>query len=417
MSLPVRHLPVLQNWDCRGCSNCCREYLVFVTEEERQRILNQAWDKTPELGELPLFIKKGPPWARRHYLNHRPDGSCVFLSDQGRCRIHEKFGGEAKPLACRLYPFVLVPAGDHWRVGLRFACPSAAENQGKPLSQHDSDLEQYASEVERQAGVKLPLPPPPLQAGQRLPWPDLLPFTQMLLSLVRNRRDRMERRMRKCLALAALCRKARFDKLQGSRLGEFLNVVCAGLEGDVPAEPASLPPPTWIGRVLFRQALALYARKDHGPHQSRVHGRLALLRAAWRFATGRGQVPRVHGWLPETTFDRAETPMGALPEDAEQVLERYYAVKISSLQFCGPTNFGLSFWDGLDSLALTLPMILWITRTLADLPPQQAVIRAVGMVDNNFGFNRLLGTRRQRLGLKILAHRGELEKLIAWYGR
>ena len=35
MPLPVRSLPVIQNWDCHGCSNCCREYEVSVTEEER----------------------------------------------------------------------------------------------------------------------------------------------------------------------------------------------------------------------------------------------------------------------------------------------------------------------------------------------------------------------------------------------
>jgi lysine-N-methylase len=98
-------------------------------------------------------------------------------------------------------------------------------------------------------------------------------------------------------------------------------------------------------------------------------------------------------------------------------LERYYAVKIESLQFCGATNFGMSFWQGLESLILTLPIILWLCRALADVSPEEAAIRAIGMVDNNFGFNRLLGTMRQRYGLSVLARRGELEKLVAWYSR
>ena len=33
MSMPVRHLPIVQNWDCHTCGNCCREYQVDVTEE------------------------------------------------------------------------------------------------------------------------------------------------------------------------------------------------------------------------------------------------------------------------------------------------------------------------------------------------------------------------------------------------
>ena len=36
MGWPVRHLPVIQQWDCHGCGECCREYEVHVTEAERQ---------------------------------------------------------------------------------------------------------------------------------------------------------------------------------------------------------------------------------------------------------------------------------------------------------------------------------------------------------------------------------------------
>src|SRR5262245_28014667 len=145
MGFPLRHLPVLQNWDCHVCGTCCKEYLVTVTDEERRRIEAQGWDKDPDFAGLPLFAREGPPWARRYHLNHRPDGSCVFLRENGRCRIHERFGYETKPLACRLFPFVLVPVADHWRVGLRFACPSAAASKGRPLSGHDPDLERFAA--------------------------------------------------------------------------------------------------------------------------------------------------------------------------------------------------------------------------------------------------------------------------------
>src|SRR5438552_849235 len=87
MSLPVRHLPVLQNWDCHVCGSCCKEYLVTVTDEERRRLEAQGWETDPEIGDLPLFSKSGPWWARRYHLTHRSDGSCIFLTEQGRCRI------------------------------------------------------------------------------------------------------------------------------------------------------------------------------------------------------------------------------------------------------------------------------------------------------------------------------------------
>src|SRR5208282_2149874 len=101
MSLPIRHLPVIQNWDCHVCGNCCKEYVVTITDEERQRIEAQGWDGDPELGGMPPVIKSGPWWSRQYRLNHREDGSCVFLTEDGRCRIHAKYGFETKPLACR----------------------------------------------------------------------------------------------------------------------------------------------------------------------------------------------------------------------------------------------------------------------------------------------------------------------------
>jgi lysine-N-methylase len=419
MSLPLRHLPVLQSWDCHGCTNCCREYQVPITPVERERIVAQGWTDDGTLKESDLFLEQGPPWARRYFLNHS-DSGCIFLSEQGRCRIHERFGAEAKPLACRVYPFILVPVGDHWRVGMRFSCPSAAANRGRALREHEPALIEFARLIEEREGLDQgkKLLPPALQRGRRVEWSDLGHFGQALLGLLRNRGERVHQRLRKCLALARLCRHAQFAKIQGKRLVEFLNLVGAAADADVPANPEAVPRPGWIGRVLFRPIVALYARQDHGPERGPAQrGRLALLAAGLRFARGHGTVPRLHRLLPETTFEHLEEPAGALPEAAEQVLERYYSVKVSSLQFCGPANFGLPFWDGFETLALTYPAILWLTRAFADVPREEAVIRAVRIVDNHFGYNPLLGNLRHRLVAGILARWGELDKLIAWYSR
>jgi lysine-N-methylase len=132
---------------------------------------------------------------------------------------------------------------------------------------------------------------------------------------------------------------------------------------------------------------------------------------------GGGQVPRVHARLPAVTFAKLEEPAGPLPADAVEVLERYYTVKLSSMQFCGPTNFGLGFWDGLETLLLTFPVICWLSRAFTDVSRAAAVTEAVRIVDNPFGFNRLLATGRQGIGLRVLARGGELDRLIAWYAR
>jgi lysine-N-methylase len=424
MGHPIHPLPVVQNWDCHVCGTCCQEYLVTVTDEERQRVLAQGWDAERDLGGHTPFRRLGMwPGSRRWVLNHRPDGSCVFLSDQGRCRIHERFGYDTKPLPCRLFPFVLIPTGDHWRVGIRFACPSAAANKGRPLAQHDPALLEFAAQLAKREGLTprpdgALTPPPRFDGGRRLPWPDLLRIVDCLVEVIGNRKDALERRWRKVLALTDYLRAADLRNITGGDLGELLRLYRTAVDNETPRVPHQVPSPTWVGRVLFRQAAALYTRKDHGPNRGLAgQGRLALLRAALQFARGTGPVPRMHRLIPEATFEQAETPRGPLPNDAENLLERYYQVKLASLQFCGAASFGLSFLEGIAALAVTVPVIFWTTRLFVGERPEAAVERALTIVDDHFGFNRVLASLRQRLSFLILAQRGELSRLIAWYGR
>jgi lysine-N-methylase len=421
MALPVKTLPVVQNWDCHVTGTCCHEYRVTLSDDEVERIEKQAWT-SEELGGLSPFKRAGPPWDRKTQLNHRDSGACVFLGPEGRCRIHEKHGYEAKPLPCRLFPFVLVPAGDHWRVGLRYACPSAASNRGRALPEHQDELLAFADMLAKREKLQPRddgslAPPPLLDGGERLDWPDTLRLVDALVKLLTNRKDAFERRMRRCVQLAAAMRPLKLQQVRGGDLAVTLEALSRETES-VPPHPMVMQPPSWVGRVLFRQACALFTRKDHGPNRGlAAKGRVALLGAAWRFARGKGAVPRLHRAIPETTFEEAERPRGPLLAEAEAVLERYYSIKVGSLQFCGGASFGLPFWAGFSTLALTLPVILWVARLFRDVPREEAITRAITIVDDHVGFNRVLGTMRQQYAVSILARRGELAKLIGWYSR
>jgi lysine-N-methylase len=414
MPLPVRSLPVAQNWDCRGCAACCRSYSIPVSADERTRIEAQGWDL-----DTPLIDARGTA------LNHRPDGACVFLGDDDRCRIHAKFGAAAKPLACRVYPFLLVPAGDHWRVGLRFACPSAAADDGRPLDQHLPEVREYAAQLEENEPAAKSQPPPPLRAGTSVPWDDVLRITGVVAKMLGEADIPLERRWRNVLTLATLADGLTFDgggsakkAVTGGRLSELFHVLSETAAEETP--PADqVPRPGRAGRLVFRQVLAVYARKDHGAErgtaQRSAFGRVA---AAVRFARGSGRVPKLHARLPDVTFSAGETPFGPLPEECDALLTRYYRLKVQSLQFCGPTNFGVPFWEGLRSLALTFPVAMWLARVFAaggEAKPA-AVERAVRVTDDNFGFNRLLGMGRQKFALRLLAARDDLPRLAAWYG-
>jgi lysine-N-methylase len=416
----VRSLPVVQNWDCHECGECCKSYHIRVTDAERARIDGQGWAADPDLKGVELFV-----WDKdlgTYRLNHADDEACVFLGPDRRCRIHAKFGSAAKPMACRVYPFMLVPAGDHWRVGLRFACPSAAKNLGRPLAEQTTDARMYAGLLEQDTNyTPADSPPPELQPGQPVSWPDLLRFAKAFSEVLAEPGTPIDYRLRKLIALAALCKQSRFDKVSGGRLKEFLEVVSAAIGDEVPASAAAVPPPGWVGRMIFRQVAAVYTRRDTGVHIGVARrGRWTRIRAAWRFARGRGPVPRLHGLMPETTFAAAEQPAGPLSQEADELLTRYYRVKIESLQFCGPTNFRRRVWDGLDSLILTFPVILWLSRVLAangERSRDEAVTLAVQIVDDNFGFNTRLGDGKQIWATQALAARGELARLVAWYAR
>jgi lysine-N-methylase len=426
MPFPLRHLPVIQNYDCHACGNCCTDYWVPVSEEERQRIEAQAWDKEPDFQGQKLFVKYGPPWRRRYRLNQRAGDRCIFLDEKGLCRIHAKFGFETKPFACRLYPYILVPFGDHWRLSMRFACPSAAANAGRPLTQQLETLDAFAKEMEawderpgyrRDRGPELGHPPP-LQGRQRVPWGDLALFVKSLVELLSDRRDPFVRRLIKCLALVRMCKEATFEEVTGGRLREFLNLLARAVDAEVPRNLDRIKPPSWIGRILFRTSVAVFIRKDQGVRRGvSRRGRLALMRAMWHITRGRGALPLLQVGLPEKTFEELEAPVGPASTEIEEALERYFVVKTESMQFCGPTNFHVPFWEGFEMLALLLPMMCWLARGYRDMGPLPAMLKAITVIDENFGYNTLLGKNRFRLGIRILSFRQELERLAVWYAR
>jgi lysine-N-methylase len=92
-------------------------------------------------------------------------------------------------------------------------------------------------------------------------------------------------------------------------------------------------------------------------------------------------------------------------------------VKLESCQFFGPTCYELNVWDGLAFLALTLPCILWLARGYLDQGQPAAIYKAITVIDENYGYNPLLGHFRQKFATRLLFGQKELDRLIAWYGR
>src|SRR5437763_1668043 len=96
----------------------------------------------------------------------------------------------------------------HWP-----ASGTCSKGHRRAVPDHGPDPAEFALLLARREGLK-PQPdgsltrPPRLDSGHRVDWPDLLRFVDALLEMLGNRREPLERRLRKCLTLAREMRKA-----------------------------------------------------------------------------------------------------------------------------------------------------------------------------------------------------------------
>src|SRR5450432_2773 len=95
-----------ERFSCRSCTQCCRSWHVVLMPGEAERIKNLPWAKDDPLTKIDVLLEHGG----KVYTAHNKETGCVFLNlSNGRCRIHEQFGAEAKPLGCSVFPFQISP--------------------------------------------------------------------------------------------------------------------------------------------------------------------------------------------------------------------------------------------------------------------------------------------------------------------
>jgi lysine-N-methylase len=391
--------------------------MIEVTDEERQRILGQGWSPTDGIPEQQAVIVRTGRFSRGHRLAHRDDGACVFLDENGLCRIHAKFGEAAKPLACRIYPYTFHPAGRQVAVGLRFSCPSVVENLGASVSSQSGQLRQIAAQVVPQ-GIEDD-PAPEITPGQRLDWKDFKRFQTALQDGLSEGDLPLAVRLRRILFWLDLVKQSRFEEVRGRRLDEFLALIRQAADIE---DAAECEPPSRTGGVMFRLLVAQYARKDTLLDlESGLSNRLRLFVSALKFARGRGQIPVLQDGFGPATFDQLEQPFG-VPAEAQEILTRYFQVKVQSIHFCGRACYGLPLVEGFWSLALIYPSILWLARWLAVTAGRQALTtadlqQAIAVADHHHGFSPAFGQAAFRMRTRELNRRREIRRLVDWYSR
>ena len=408
-------LPTIQNWSCHNCSGCCKQHVIEITPAEKQRIVDQGWteaDGVPNGGTVPF--KYG---AR---LAHQEDGACIFLNDDGLCKIHAKFGEEAKPLACRIYPYAFHPAGNRVTVSLRFSCPSVVENKGRSVESNRDEIRSIANLVVPKQITEEE--PPKLTSKQTVAWNDFHKFVERFDGLMADATKPILRRIRESVALLSLIQQSNFDKVKGERLTDYLELVTAAAEAQAESN-ADIAEPGKIGRTQFRMLVAQYSRKDTSAHLTGgLSMRWQLLMSAVRFARGKGTIPQLQDGLPTATFASLETPFGGISQRATEFFTRYFQVKLQGIHLCGRAYYDVPFVEGLQSLLLVYPSVMWFARWLATGDGRQSltdddVATAMTIVDHHHGFSEAFGTATFRKRVRSLAQLNEIERLSAWYSR
>lgn len=412
MKSPRLETPAGQNWSCHGCTDCCRDqFLVTLSAAEKQRLEQQGWTAADGVDPAAMIVPEG----NRFRLTHQSNGACVFLDATGRCRIHARFGEAAKPLACRLFPLVIHPAGKKLVVGLRFSCPSAVANRGRPLAEQGRELQQLARLVVPEDYQESP-PPPVLETGGA-GWPDFLRFVSWLDTALADQEVPVALKLLRALHWLGAVEKGSLDQIGGPGADEILEALIVSAAKKLPGLPEKPDPPSRFGRFFLRlmvleHARLITAKEMNAPGQYRWK----ILGAIWQFARAGGNTPALRSGLARVKFTDIEKPFGPLSAEMEALLTRYFRMKIQSLHFCGHAFHDRPLIEGFRSLTLLYPMIVWLSRWLAVSDGRTRLTdgdmaRAIAMVDDHYSYSPYLSWR-----VRLLQQRNDIARLCGWYG-
>lgn len=418
--LPIA-LPTLQNWSCHNCSGCCHQHLIEVSDDERRVIISQNWTTADGIpADQPVLVPHGgPPWKRRYRLGHQPNGACVFLNEQGLCRIHAKFGEAAKPAACRVYPYAFHPEGKRIAVSLRFSCPSVVKNLGASCQQNRNSIKTLASLVVPEGTERIAAPR--LNAWTNTEWDDFSRVVGHFDDFVADTTTPLLQRLAYTALIATILNNAGAIAEKGKRLSEFMEFF-AGLSVQEPLPAREKL--DGIANVHFRLLVAQYARHDTAADLSAgLWRRFRLLKAALKFGQGRGLTPEFRAELKAVPFELMEQSFGPLPPEADELLTRYLRVKIQGIHFCGRAYYDIPFAEGMQALLLVVPSVFWIARWIAASQQRTQwtigdIQSAVAMADHQHGYSPMFGSSAFRSRVRFL-HRDNttFSKLLTWYGQ
>jgi lysine-N-methylase len=414
VALPLAILPLhQQRYSCHGCGNCCRDFTVQLRPADLAKLRAQDWEA--KLG-MPVTAE----FRGVTYLRQRDDGACVFLMDDGLCRIHKEYGFAEKPIACQMFPFVPVPDDRRTRVGLSFACQSVRENKGSELRTHASEIDRMTRAVPE---TRIATYTAMLADAMGAKDGELDTLTQAIDTYLSRSDLTMRDRFDGLAWVAASLGRAKLADVRATRFRELVVLLFSAL----PAELEHLPLEDVLPKQerLLRQAV--YARlEDVQVNQAKTKGRwrtvLAQLLASRAFTRGKGRVPRVaRGLLGDISFDVIrDVPMLSESPDRdaiEDLLIRYARATIVGGRAWGAGYYGWPAVRGLQALVLNIACAAWLSRALAAARGHAHVTiedarDALGRIDRHAGRAPWLGSVGERLRLEFFRLDDGLRRIV-----
>jgi len=404
-----------QRWACHSCGDCCRSLVVHLTPMDRRAIDEQGWS-----GELSVepYVRLGRGWA----LNKRDDGACVFLDAENRCRIHARYGADAKPLACRVYPFSLRRADNSWQASLRYDCPSALLSKGDTLNSQRAAIGSVAAHlgyVHRRADL-----PVIWQRGVPASTDELEALDRGMLRWFRQDDISMQVRLRGAARITTTLFSAKLKRVRGARLIELIDLLFGALQAEaiVPVEPATARQRAFVRQIAFAHSEHLSLREIRQGAVHRLVRRLDQLRRARKFRVGAGLVPAIPGIPGSIAFDDVERVKASSVSRTEidELILRYVTARIETRSVYGGGYYGWPVATGYAALWLALATVAWLARLHAAVNGSVElsftdVAGALAIVDRAATRLPALGTQVERTRTSYLVREDGLGRLLDTY--
>ena len=350
---------------CSLCGDCCRDSNIVVEPHERVVLEGLDWSGSePDTAPADTVVELGNGAMR---LARRDDGTCVYLDEDDRCRIHETFGAEAKPRMCRLFPFAFHPVADRIGVDVAFSCRTVGEGPltGKPGASLEHQEAVWRELIEKELGDPRPLEHR-VSAKYLIEGPLLDEMESHLLELLGNRSLSLFDRVRCLRQYARLA-------ATGDPGTDAASMLRQAMVNGLPKQIIAMQ---WAGqmddtqRAIFYQWLYL-ALNPSTANQDLLDGSALKAEQKRRVEEGnRYQHVTAHPVVDNEslacTFETV-AEVDATPIEAEfaPIVVSYLRAKILGHRYLQAPGELLPFVEALPKFLLVYPMTIWTAQALA----------------------------------------------------